>query len=335
MSLTIISKQFKALINQRFDRWLVKRIPVVDSITLNRGNTFIFPSRFGLIFLATCVILFLIGTNYQNNLILFLVYFLLSFMITCLLLSHQNLSGLRLTASQTEDQFANEHCAFILRLSLSKNAKTNCAQQTSFTFKQASSTFPATMAEPLSEQQNISLFAKSTKRGWFKPGRVTVQSYYPFGLFRVWSHIDFGFSCLLYPSPIENGLDNVVLNGDETEAGKQAAKVGFDTFSTLKPFQEGESLKSIAWKQVAQGKGVFTKQFEEERGGDVFLSLSAFNGVSTEARLSMLAYQVLTYEQQGISYALDLGARVIEVGCGAQHQQACLRALALYGEQHA
>ncbi|MEL0660548.1 DUF58 domain-containing protein [Psychromonas arctica] len=335
MTATKIANKFKALINQRFDRWLIKRIPVVDSITLNRGNSFIFPSRFGLMFLATCVILFLIGTNYQNNLILFLVYFLLSFMITCLLLSYQNLSGLRLTASPSEDQFANENCTFALRLTLPKNAKSNRAQQTRFTFKQASSTFPSSIAQPLSEQQNITLFAKSTKRGWFKPGRVTVQSYYPFGLFRVWSHIDFGFSSLLYPTPVENALNNVVLSGEETDVGNQAAKVGFDTFSTLKPFQQGESLKSIAWKQVAQGKGTFTKLLEEERGGDVFLSLSAFNGVPTEERLSMLAYQVLTYEQQGISYALDLGTRVIDVGSGAEHQQLCLRALALYGDEHA
>ena len=330
-----ITNKFKTLINQRFDRWLIKRIPVVDSITLNRGNSFIFPSRFGLMFLATCVILFLVGTNYQNNLILFLVYFLLSFMITCLLLSYQNLSGLVLTATNSEDQFANENCTFTLRLTLPRNAKSNRAQQTSFAFKQASSTFPSSIAQPLSEQQNITLFAKSAKRGWFKPGRVTVQSYYPFGLFRVWSYIDLGFSSLLYPSPIENALNDVVLSGEETDVGNQAAKVGFDTFSTLKPFQQGESLKSIAWKQVAQGKGTFTKLFEEERGGDVFLSLSAFNGVPTEKRLSMLAYQVLTYEQQGISYALDLGTRVIDVGSGAEHQQLCLRALALYGDEHA
>lgn len=346
-----IVKQFKALINKRVEHWLNKRIPTADSVTLHRGNTFIFPSRFGLMFLATCIVLFLIGTNYQNNLILFLVFFLLSFMVTCLLFSYQNLSGLSLTSIASDDQFVDDDCAFVLRTSSKNesksasskshhskinssqsirsqplNAEPNSAQQVNYVFKPAHCTIKPVVAE-----QKVTLFSKGKHRGWFKPGRVTVQSNYPFGLFKVWSHLDFGFSCLLYPAPIENTLSVIELSGQQTAVGEQASKAGFDSFSTLKPFQQGDSLKSIAWKQVAQGRGTFTKQFEEEQGGDVTLSLSAFSGVPTEQRLGMLVYQVLSYERQGVGYALDLGYSVIKLGSGAAHQKQCLRALALYG----
>lgn len=322
----MIIKNLQVLLNKRYARWLKKRIPEVDSITLNRGNTFVFPSRFGLVFLTTCIVMFLIGTNYQNNLVLFLVFFLLSFMVTCLLLSYQNLSGLVLTTMKGNDHFAGAECAFTLRV----DAKENIAQQTTYVFQHASSDINSVV-----DDRQVQLFAKNSQRGWFKPGRVTVQSYYPFGLFKVWTHLDLGLSCLLYPTPIENPLENIALSGEETKSGGLQTKVGVDAFSSLKPFMEGESLKSVAWKQVAQGRGWFTKQFEQEQGGDVYLSLSAFKGIPIEEKLSMLTYQVLSYEQQGVSYALDLGHMVIKVNSGPTHYKSCLRALALYGQEHA
>lgn len=318
----MIMKRLKASLNKRFDAWLNKRMPAEDNITLHRSNAFIFPSRAGGMFIATCFIMFLFGTNYQNNLILFLVYFLLSFMITCLLLSYQNLSGIIFTATSSDDQFANKDCAFTLRI----DAKLNSAQQTTYAFKDAQSAIQSVV-----DERQVTLFSKNAQRGLFKPGRVTIQSYYPFGLFRVWTHLDFGFSCLLYPMPMQHTINHVVRSGKETNTKHQETKVGVDAFSTLKPFQEGESLKSVAWKQVAQGRGKFTKHFEEEQGGDVFLSLSAINTGSIEEKLSMLTYQVLHYEQQGIQYALELGSVVIKLNSGVTHQKQCLRALALYG----
>jgi uncharacterized protein (DUF58 family) len=312
----------KASLNKRFDAWLNKRMPAEDNITLHRSNAFIFPSRAGGMLIITCVIMFLFGTNYQNNLILFLVYFLLSVMMTCLLLSYQNLSGIMFTATSSDDRFTHQDCAFILRI----DAKPNTAQQITYTFKNSQSTMQSVV-----DQRQVTLFAKNTRRGWFKPGRVTIQSYYPFGLFRVWTHLDFGFNCLLYPTPLQHTLDKVVLSGKETNTKYLATKIGVDSFNTLKPFQEGESLKSIAWKQVAQGRGKFTKHFEEEEGADVYLSLSAINTGSMEEKLSMLVYQVLHYEQQGIQYALELNGEVIKLNSGVKHQRQCLRALALYG----
>jgi uncharacterized protein (DUF58 family) len=243
-------------------------------------------------------------------------------MVTCLLLSYQNLSGIAFTATNSDDQFSHKDCAFTLRI----DAKPNRAQQISYRFKNRQSVIQSVV-----DERQVTLFSKGFQRGLFKPGRVTIQSYYPFGLFRVWTHLDFGFSCLLYPIPMQHSINNTVLSGNQTNTKHQETKAGVDTFSTLKPFKEGESLKSIAWKQVAQGRGKFTKHFEEEQGGDVYLSLSAIHAGSLEEKLSMLTYQVLHYEQQGIQYALELSGVLIQSNSGSAHQTQCLRALALYG----
>ena len=63
------------------DRWLLNRIPSENSIQLNINNTFILPSSFGWSCIGIIVCLFVLGTNFQNNIILLLCYFLLAMML--------------------------------------------------------------------------------------------------------------------------------------------------------------------------------------------------------------------------------------------------------------
>ena len=60
------------------NNWLNKRIPAATRFSLNHKNIFIFPSRFGGLYLFLCLGLFILGTNYQNNLMILLCYFLVS-----------------------------------------------------------------------------------------------------------------------------------------------------------------------------------------------------------------------------------------------------------------
>lgn len=308
-------------IRKRFNKWLKRRLPATNKITLNSANIFIFPSKTGLHFLITCFILFLLGTNYQNNLILFLVFFLCSFMVICLLLSYQNLAGLTLTAVNSEAQFADKNCQFNLRLSYSKTV----AQDISFTFQKTTSKLHCSI-----DQDRVCLYAFSKRRGYFNPGRITVRSTFPFGLFTVWTHLDFAFKILLYPKPIENNMFIGRLSSDLSDKGMQASIMGVDEFSTLKNYQIGESLKSVAWKQLAQGRGWLTKQFEQSAGGDLLLDIDRVNHLPLEIRLRFLCYQVIALEKRGQRYALRLTKQQIEVGSGLEHKKRCLQCLALH-----
>lgn len=256
----------RKFIKNRFNQWLKRRMPATKVITLNSGNTFIFPSKSGLHFLISCALLFLLGTNYQNNLILFLVFFLCSFMITCLLLSYQNLAGLTLNAVTPDAQFAARDSLFKLRLTQGKV----CAQDVSFSFQH-----PSSALQTVIEKDSVALYGFSKQRGYYNPGRVTVRSTFPFGLFNVWTHLDFGFNALLYPHPLENKFQVESASNNAQENSHYQSIVGVDQFSTLKTYQPGESLKSVAWKQLAQGRGWYSKQFEQSAGGDVLLTLIA------------------------------------------------------------
>jgi uncharacterized protein (DUF58 family) len=313
----MVNNFFKNLYN----KWLKRRLPVTKEITLNSGNTFIFPSKLGLHFLLCCFLLFILGTNYQNNLILFLVFFLCSFMVTCLLLSYQNLAGLTLNAIEPEAQFSCCDCQFKLRVNLSNTTATDIY----FCFQTNSSQLKSIISNDI-----VELYSYSILRGYFDPGRVTVRSNFPFGLFNVWTHLDFGFNALLYPQPLENKFQATSLSDNVHENSHDQSLLGVDQFSSLKNYQQGESLRSVAWKQLAQGRGWLTKQFEQSAGGDILLDINNLTHLPVETRLSFLCYQIIELQKNNQRYTLILNNETINVGSGYRHKEHCLKALALF-----
>lgn len=308
--------------SSRFERWLQRHVPARSPIVLNRKNLFILPTWFGVTYLVTCFTLFLLGTNYQNNLILFLSFLLSSVFVSCLLLSHKNMSGLTLEAAEPEPQFAEQVMAFPVKIQHS-------AEQGQFYFSLQKQPH---VLDPVIKGQQVVVYAKACHRGYFKPGRLTVYSLFPLGLFRVWSHVDLGWQGLVYPKPIET---NVVLDSDagdqQGDLGRSRAKAGFDEFAGLKTYQVGESLKSVAWKQLAQGRGWHSKAFEQAQGAPVWLTLNEQTGRDLETKLSQLTSQVLQLDEQNALYGLRLSGQDITPAQGPSHKLACLTALATYG----
>lgn len=316
--LLTIRKWFK----QRFDKWLKKNIPPNGKITLTRNNLFILPTWFGAAYLVTCFTLFLLGTNYQNNLILFLSFLLSSIFVSCLLASHKNMSGLTLYAANPEPQFAEQYIAFPLKIEHRPEQG-----QFIFAFQQDGDGLDA-----LIKDQQVLIYRQALRRGYFNPGRLTISSVFPLGLFRVWTHVDLNWQGLVYPKPIESA---VVLDSDgadkQADLGRSRTQAGFDEFAGLKTYQIGESLKSVAWKQLAQGRGWHSKAFEQAQGSAVWLNLNAQTGRDLETKLGQLTAQVLTLDEQNALYGLRLGTHEIAPAQGAQQRLTCLAALATYG----
>ena len=92
-----------------WNKWLNKRIPAATQHHLNHQNIFIFPAKFGLLFLSLCVLLFLLGTNYQNNLMLLLCYFLLAIFLVNLLASYINFARIDLQIGKCSEVFVGDN----------------------------------------------------------------------------------------------------------------------------------------------------------------------------------------------------------------------------------
>ena len=106
---------------------------------------------------------------------------------------------------------------------------------------------------------------------------------------------------------------------------------GSDELVGLRPYRPGESLSQIAWRQQAQGRGLFSKEFAAEPWQPQWLRLQQTPGATLEEQLSHLCYAVLQLEQQGRSYGLDLGSSALPPASGPQQRLAALERLALHG----
>ena len=105
----------------------------------------------------------------------------------------------------------------------------------------------------------------------------------------------------------------------------------------MRSYQPGDPLRHLAWRQIARldpayGGQLVTKQFEGGAIDELLLDFDALPPqLDLELRLSRMTRWVLEAEQRALPYAFRLGRLHYEPALGGVHQDACLRALALYG----
>lgn len=313
-----------------FDSWLTRRIPSNRRFVLDLNNIFIFPSRFGWLFLALCLCLFLLGTNYQNNLILLLSFFLLGIFLVSLMATYLNFAGLEVQQGKVGNSFAGDSACLPLWLT------SDGTQGKYGRLHLALYGGPVQVSVDLCRLNNpVEVAIPTPTRGRVRPPRITLSSYYPLGLYRCWTHLSFDCDVLVYPTPQPCPLRVESRRHAADGDGLLDHEGGHDDFDSLTDYRPGQPLYHVAWKQVAKGQGMVSKKFSGHSRQAVWLRLGACPADTLEVRLSQLCFMVLELGASGQTFGLDLGTLLIEPDSGNAHQQACLTALALYESPHA
>ena len=157
----------------------------------------------------------------------------------------------------------------------------------------------------------VELSVAALKRGRLPLGRITLSTRYPLGLIRAWAYVDLDMQCLVYPQP---GPYRPATATPHQHQGTQAAPAaGSDDFLGFRAYHPGDSLRHIHWKAL-------------------WLDWAALPLLDNEARLRILCRLVLEAGRGAQAYGLRLPGVEITPAQGAQHQQRCLEALALFGE---
>lgn len=302
-------------------RWLARRIPPAPEIRLHRGNLFILPSRFGLGYLLLCLALFVLGTNYQNNLILALTLLLLSLFVTSIWHAYFNLAGLTVSA----EPLALGQVDSPLPVSLRVTAP-HPVQSLRLDHPQA---LGCQLAR-LTHSERLTLLFTPCRRGPFAPGRVTLQSHYPLGLLRCWTHLDLAQQTLVAPRPVPCALPLTGLAGQGQHA-QQALHAPPEELAELRPYRPGEPLSRLAWRQLAQGRGKLTKVFDAPQGPAQWLDLAQTPGTDLELRLGQLCHQVLQLSQRQHPFGLKLANWQLPPDSGPEQTRQALSALARFG----
>ncbi len=295
----------------------------------------IYPTRFGLAYLGFVVLVFLLGTNYQNNIILLFSYLLASLFISVMLHSFYNFSQLEFHSVAKQQGYSGDTLYFPITVSAKKTHFDINMYFTDNTQK----CLPVQVDQCDKGSQVINLAYIPSKRGKHDLGRVTVFSEYSLGIFKSKTVLDFGHYVIAYPKAktLVTGQYQSSNHSDEPNDNYQTTTApGTDDFSELKSFVRGESKARTAWKQLAKGQGHYSKHYHAGQGTLQWLKLSDMPGTDIEMRLAHLSFLVAEMTATNQIFGLELipnstnKLMKIEPNNGYSHQQACLTALALY-----
>jgi uncharacterized protein (DUF58 family) len=297
--------------------------PDTPPLTLESRRLYILPTRRGLMAGLLLFVMLLAGLNYNNSLALLLCFTLCGFVLVSMYDCHRTLAGLRLVRAHAAPAFAQSRGELALSLEngearLRRGLSLRCAPAGVVYFD-----VPGQAVTP------VRIEFEARERGWQRIDRVELATTAPLGLFRAWTWLHLPLDVLVYPQPLRlRPLPRA--QGTQRRGQRQRRLGGEEEWASLRPFQDGDAPRSVAWKVYARGGPLMVAQYDAPAGTDRLLDLARLDGLPLERALSQLTAWVLECEQHGERYALRLPGRLLPAGVGPGQRRACLEALALY-----
>ena len=327
-------RRFRSLIQQRLDRWhldwLSRRAPAKSQVTLDGRTIYILPTAQGWLFVVSSVVVFVAAINYALSLAFALSFLMTGVFLLTLVHTFMNLQGLSLQGHRAEPCFAGERAVFSIVVTRNdqrvREAIEVCAPPADAAIKGKHDCQLANLTHLAADE--VFLAIQTSVRGHFKAPRLRVKTVYPLGLWEAWSRPDLDMPCLVYPRPQVCELPPSAGAGDK--ADNLVSVPGTEDFYGLRDYRPGDSHRQIAWKVLARGQGLKTKQFVDPCDVNLMLDWAQFSGLPLETRLSCLCYQVLQLSAREIDFGLRLPGQEFLPGRGDEHRHTLLEALALW-----
>jgi uncharacterized protein (DUF58 family) len=316
-------RRVRAAFDERMQAWLRRRQGVDrDPVLVHRRRIYILPTRLGIAYAVMVFAMVLGGLNYNNNLGLGLAFLLVSLGLVAMHHCHGTLSGLVLRLLATDSAFAGQDVRFRMLL----ENRSRASRPSIEVALKSDASRPVDVPACGSAPAEISVHA--VHRGRVTLDRFVLATRHPLGLFRAWAVVHPAYFAIAWPRPAEPGLEPPGVATDT--GGAQDHARGDDDFTGLKPYQAGDSLRRIAWKTYARGRGLHTKQYA---GTDVVSHVfdwDSLAGLDIEERLALLCRWVVDAHEHGEAFGLRLPGTVIDANIGTAHYERCLTALALF-----
>ncbi|MGH6612213.1 MAG: DUF58 domain-containing protein [Burkholderiaceae bacterium] len=322
----------------RIADWIAGRSgPEAGDITLDRRRVYILPTSPGLMFGAVTLILLVGSINYMLQLGYLLTFLVASMAVVGMHNTHSNLAQIIVRGVQVEPVYAGDVASF--EITVTNPTKIDrFALRFSFALPPEPFRFFSRRPEPERPVVTIELPARGLRnvsvplpapiRGRLPAPRITIETRYPFGLWRAWAYLTPALIAMVYPAP-EFDAPPLPATGHGVGDGITMAASG-DDFAGVRPYAPGDPQKMIAWKLAARSDELSVKQFEAAAGGELMLDYSELPDVlGIEGKLSRLTRWVLDADAAHMRYGVKLPDAMIFIGSGAAHREHCLTALAL------
>ncbi len=321
------------LLRKQTDKWLFQlKDAEPGEVLLVMRRVFIVPTKAGIAYAGLLLIMLIGALNYNLGLGFALTFFAGACAVADMWLTARNLAFLTLAPGRAQPVFAGAEALFELHL-LNRSTRERYALWLGF--QQAGEPRQVTDVA-VGASAAVTLSAATTDRGWLIAPRVRLVTRFPLGLFRAWSYWRPDLKVLVYPHP-EAEAPPLPMSGAASEDGH--GTVGLDNFAGIRNYQAGDPMRHLAWRQIARhdpalGGQLVTKHFEGGAVAELRLDFAELPyQLELEQKLSRMTSWVLEAERRALPYSFKLGQHELGPALGDAHRAACLRALALYGQE--
>lgn len=321
------------LIQRRFEAWLTARHRRTDTQQLSHRNVYILPTKAGLMFGITLAILLLTSINYQLNLGYALTFLLLGSALVSMHMTHYTLHGLSLHLRPVAPTFANRTAQLEVVIQ-GPTGQTRNRYSIGLRLCAAPISDILWINLPAGHAPEVTLGFIPKNRGHQPIPSWTIETRFPFGLFRAWSLWRPASEVLVYPQP-EHPAPPLPSSQSVQSSLGAGPPHGRGEWDGVRSYRRGDPLKTIVWKKAAQAMASGSELVSRDRPpaapAELWLDWQMCTGLDTEARLSRLCAWVNDAHRADLLFGLLMPhSQPLPMGSGDSHRQAALRVLALW-----
>lgn len=272
--------------------------------------------------LAACLSLFAAATS-GNNFIYFIYSVIVATLLVCYFLNRLNLSRLEIKASFPDQIFHKSE--FPLALAI-HNKKAYASFQVSISTAGAIQTLPSL---PSRQARELTLPYSFPYRGQNRISNLYLESTFPLGLF--WQRkkiID--FIGLSFPKVFEIYSKTLSPAVSEEKISLPRRGVG-DDFYGLREYVYGEDSRLINWKLTAKTGKPLVKEYSQQTGKKITITVDGTPGPQTEENISEAASLAKYFIDSGAEVRLVTNEGNIDYGKGLLQLGQILKKLAFLG----
>ncbi len=303
-----------------------------DEVELVQRRIYLLPTGRGLFVILTAIVLLLVGINYQLSLAFVVAFLLAGLMQAALLVGYRNLRGLIVRAGRSPHCKLGESLVFSIALASPDRNRDGVAlaARAENASKIIAKNGPLSVAGDTTEL--VTLVFTAIRRGLMPLGRIVIESRAPYGLIRAWSYVHFEWLGVIEPQPETPPPPLPLMAGDNDGSASRNLHVAHDPDS-LRDYAPGDSLKRVAWKQVAKSGDWYTRTGDSGHRQEIDLSWQAVSLTETEARLSRMAAWLLRAHNENCAYALTMPNGHLPLADGSQQFADASLLLAAYPQR--
>jgi uncharacterized protein (DUF58 family) len=304
--------------------WWSARLAPLERTTLTQRNIYIVPTRAGLAFGATVLVLLVASLNYQLSLGFALTFLLAGSALASMHMTHGSLRDLSFHVKPPADVFAGD--AGLLEIVVTNPGATR--HGVGFGLDTGVRPIPLAYDEIAAQGQTVLHLAwPVATRGVHGLPVVRAESRFPFGLFKAWTLWRPAGRIVAYPRP-EQPAPPWPESAAEPGAERTVRTDSGGEFDGVRAYRRGDSFRQVAWKKAARTGELVSRESQQGRQRSLWLGWAHAVAQEPERRLERLCAWVLLAERAGFNYGLRLPGVELPPGHGPQHRQAALQALA-------